>query len=625
MTAGRASAGEMNNALAQVERLWANLLALGARRLITLATIGVVVFAATGIAGYYLSRPTTETLYSGLDRDDVVSIGSSLREAGINFDVSADGTTVTVPLGQAGSARMLLAEKGLPHSGSVGNELYDKLGSLGLTSFMQEVTRVRAIEGELARTIQMMRGVKAARVHIVMSDEGSFRRERQAPSASVIIRTDGGDDRSVGDAIRHLVAAAIPNMKTDEVTVLNVDGRLLASGPDNLEKSPDNLLGLEKEVSQELREKITTTLAPYLSLHNFQVSVAARLNADKTQTNETIYNPDQRVERSVRVVKEKQNSQNAAGQPAAGVDANLPKNKPQTTDTKQSSDATDKREELTNYEVSSKQITTTSAGFVIEGLSVAVLVNKAALTALARRQAAARRDRQAGQGNRAAGDHRRRPAQGPRRHGQDRRRRFRRRFRARSRSGRAAVAARDAGAPGRVIRQFGPIVLVALLLLWFGLRPATRMLLAAPSESSPAFAEGLSELLPPMSALDGRGRRPGDRARRPRRAGAELPYRRERRARRLSQGTRGAQGQEPQRHLQKLVDFDEEVAAAILQQWIREGANDEAGSDHAVPRPLRSGRPGGRSAAAARRRADAVQAARRCAPCRSRCARLRVC
>jgi len=371
----------MNNALAQVERLWANLLALGARRLAALAMIGVTVFAATAFAGYYLSRPTTETLYSGLDRDDVVGIGSSLREAGINFDVSADGTTVMVPVGQAGSARMLLAEKGLPHSGSVGNELYDKLGSLGLTSFMQEVTRVRAIEGELARTIQMMRGVKAARVHIVMSDEGSFRRERQAPSASVIIRTDGGDDRSVGDAIRHLVAAAIPNMKTDEVTVLNVDGRLLASGPDNLEKSPDNLLGLEKEVSQELREKITTTLAPYLSLHNFQVSVAARLNADKTQTNETIYNPDQRVERSVRVVKEKQNSQNAAGQPAAGVDANLPKNKPQSTDTKQSSDATDKKEELTNYEVSSKQITTTSAGFVIDGLSVAVLINKASLTA----------------------------------------------------------------------------------------------------------------------------------------------------------------------------------------------------------------------------------------------------
>ena len=187
----------------------ANLLALGAKRLTALAVIGLTVFAATGFSGDHLSRPTMETLYSGLDRDDVVGIGSALKEAGIAFDVSADGATVVVSAGQAAFARMTLAEKGLPHSGSVGNELYDKLGSPGLTSFMQEVTRVRAMEGELARTIQMMHGVKAARVHIVMSDEGSFRRERQPPSASVIIRTDGGDDRTVGQAIRHLVASAV--------------------------------------------------------------------------------------------------------------------------------------------------------------------------------------------------------------------------------------------------------------------------------------------------------------------------------------------------------------------------------------------------------------------------------
>jgi flagellar M-ring protein FliF len=190
---------------------------------------------------------------------------------------------------------MALAERGLPHSGSVGNELFDKLGSLGLTSFMQEVTRVRAIEGELGGTIQMIQGVKAARVHIVLGDEGSFRRERQPLSASVVIRTDGADDRAAGQAIRHLVAAAIPNMKIDEVTVLNVDGRLLASGPDSIEKSPDNLVALEETVSQDIREKINATLAPYLSLRNFQVSVAARLNADQKQTNETTYDPDSRV------------------------------------------------------------------------------------------------------------------------------------------------------------------------------------------------------------------------------------------------------------------------------------------------------------------------------------------
>ncbi len=260
-----------------------------------------------------LSRPTMETLYSGLDRDDVAAIGAALREAAVPFDVNAESTVVLVSAGQASTARMILAEKGLPRGGAVGNELFDKLGSLGLTSFMQDVTRLRALEGELARTIQMMRPVKAARVHIVLADEGSFRRERQPSSASVVIRTDGGDDRATGEAIRHLVASAVPGMKIDDVTVLNVDGRLLASGSDSLDKSPDNLLALEQEVSQEIRDSVTRTLTPYLSARNFQISVAARLNADKTQTNETIYNPDQRVERSVRVTKEQQSSQNAAG------------------------------------------------------------------------------------------------------------------------------------------------------------------------------------------------------------------------------------------------------------------------------------------------------------------------
>jgi flagellar M-ring protein FliF len=183
--------------LVQTERLWTNLQGLGVRRLVALASIGLTIFAMTGLAGWYLSRPTMETLYSGLDRDDVAAIGSALREAGIPFDVNAESTVVMTPAGQATTARMILAEKALPRSGAEGNELFDKLGSLGLTSFMQDVTRLRALEGELARTIQMMRSVKAARVHIVLADEGSYRRERQPPSASVPRRIGNGFSREI--------------------------------------------------------------------------------------------------------------------------------------------------------------------------------------------------------------------------------------------------------------------------------------------------------------------------------------------------------------------------------------------------------------------------------------------
>ena len=133
------------NVQEQLQTLVASLAKLGWRRLAALALIGVTVFSIVGIAGYYLSRPSQEVLYAGLDRQDVSGIGAALTEAGIPFDVSSDGTTILVRYAQTAQARMLLAEKGLPHSSAnSGYELYDKLGSLGLTSFMQDVTRVRA-------------------------------------------------------------------------------------------------------------------------------------------------------------------------------------------------------------------------------------------------------------------------------------------------------------------------------------------------------------------------------------------------------------------------------------------------------------------------------------------------
>ena len=369
------------SALEQAERILSSLRQLGTRRLVALGVIGVLVFALTGVAGFVLSRPTFEPLYSGLDRADVSRIGAALREAGINFDVNSDSTAVMVPYGQSAQARMMLAEKGLPTNANAGYELFDKLGSLGLTSFMQEVTRVRAMEGELARTIQLMRGVKAARVHIVLPDEGSFRRQRKPSSASVVLRMESAFDTSSAQAIRHLVASSVPGLAVDQVTVLTTDGRLLSGSNDGTDSGVGRKRELEQSVGNEIQENIRRTLAPYLSLKNFQVSVAARLNTDKRETSETIYNPESRVERSVRVVTEKQASQNATSQTPNSVDRNVPQEKPKGADGKQSSEENQKREELTNYELSSKRVSVVSGGYAIENVSIAVLINKASLLA----------------------------------------------------------------------------------------------------------------------------------------------------------------------------------------------------------------------------------------------------
>lgn len=171
----------------QLRSIVINLQDFGTKRLAIMAGIALLTLAVIGIASVYLNRPSYETLYVGLERSDVNQIGMVLAEAGMNFDVGSDGASVLVPVGTTAKARMLLAEKGLPTSANAGYELFDKVGSLGLTSFMQQVTRVRALEGEIARTIQSLAGVKAARVHIVMSERANFRREEQQPSASVVI------------------------------------------------------------------------------------------------------------------------------------------------------------------------------------------------------------------------------------------------------------------------------------------------------------------------------------------------------------------------------------------------------------------------------------------------------
>lgn len=541
----------------QFERFWASLTKLGSRRLIALGVVGVSVFAMTGLAGYFLSRPSSEVLYAGLDRQDVGRIAGALKEADIPFDVSSDGTTVLVHYGETARARMLLAEKGLPNSPNAGNELYDKLGSLGLTSFMQEVTRIRALEGEMARTIQLMRGVKAARVHIVMADEGSFRRTRQPPSASVVVRTDTPDAAIAAKAIRHLVAAGVPGMTPAAVTVLSTDGVLLASGDDQADAAPGAMLMLEKTVSRDILDNVRKTLTPYLGLSNFQISVSTKLNTDKKQTNETIFNPDSRVERSVRTVKQNQLSQNSSNSSPATVQRNLPQENPASNDGKQSSEENRKQEELTNYEVSSKTIATVSGGYGIENLSVAVLVNRASLLAsLGGKPAPDAIERRINELEQLIAS-----SAGARK----------------ERGDVIKVAAVDFADSGHelepqasptvgelLLRQSGTVVnaamilIVTLLLIWFGLRPATKAILALPGQTGGTVSD-LMALENLGDAGAGDGERP------------QLPDWSTAGDTNLIEDLTNSPKRSPQKRLEQIVEFDEDKAVAVLKQWLHQG------------------------------------------------------
>ncbi len=559
----------------QLRRLGANLLRLGMRRLLALAAIGIAVFGLTGFVGYYLSRPSMEVLYAGLDRQDVSSIGAALHDADVGFDVSSDGTAVMVRYGQTAQARMLLAEKGLPHSTNAGYELYDKMGSLGLTSFMQDVTRLRALEGELSRTIQTMAGIRAARVHIVLPDEGSFRRTKQPASASVVIRAATLDDTHTAQAIRHLVASAVPGMTPDQVTVLSTDGMILASGDDAMGAAPGRMLDLERSVGKSIQDNVRKTLAPSLGVDNLQISVEARLNTDTRQVAETVYNPDGRVERSTRTVKETSTQQNSAPQAPTSVSQNLPQSKTSPTDSKQSSQDSQKKEDLTNYEISSKTTTTVSSGFAIERLSIAVVLNRAPLLASLGEKPGSEIDPKklaeieqlaasAAGLDKARGDtikvmavdfidasHEIEPVPPP--------------------------AIMDA-----VLRQSGTLInagmvlLVTILVGVLVVRPLTRVLLAPPPLA--ATSAGLVELpmeptvMLPDPALGSRGEpapvtytggltpEPADAAWADESDGS------------LIADLTSRQRRSPQKRLEQMIEYDEQHAAQVLKQWIQRGA-----------------------------------------------------
>jgi flagellar M-ring protein FliF len=530
------------------QRLWNNLLELGPRRLTVLALVGFLVFLGVGGGAYYLSRPEFEVLYTGLNREDITRVSAVLRDANISFDVNAAGDTVYVHPGQTAQARTLLAEKGLPNSSSGGYELFDKIGSLGLTSFMQEITRVRALEGEIARTIQVLRGVKAARVHIVMPARGSFRREQLPPSASVVLRTDGPAEARTARSVRHLVAAAVPGMTPDKVTVLDSDGSLLSS--DDEGTTPATMANLQRVVSRLIQENVSKALTPYLGLDNFEVSVATQLSTDKRQTNETVYDPESRVQRSVRAVREKETSQSADKQTPTTVQQNLPDQQINAGGGKNQNDEKNRREDVTNYEVSSKTTTTVSDGYLVNKLFLAVLVNRPRLIASlgdkASEAAVEAKVAEIGQlAATAAGIDRLRGDQ------------------IQVSAVEFMEGARDLQPVPSItftevlMRQSGSfvsaatILAVAMMLIWFGLRPAINTILASRATE---IAEHAAER---GSGLLGGG------------AGGMPLLSSEEQPNLVGDITRKALST-PQRRLEQIVQLDEKQAAAILKQWIRQ-------------------------------------------------------
>lgn len=331
------------------------------------------------------AAPTMNLLYGELSTSDATEITAKLDLAKIPYALSDDGTRVSVGAKDTAKARMLLAEEGLPHKGSMGYEIFDQKQSFGQTSFQQNVMQLRALEGELARTIGSMEQVKSARVQIVYPQRELFSRDQQPASASVFInsRTAGGLGNEQVQAIQHLVAAAVSQLKPSRVAVIDQNGNLLARGED--EDSPDGQAhsgdDARKAYETRLKSSVEDMVGRIVGFGKVRANVTAQMNFDIVNRNSETYNPDGQVVRSTQTVSEDNSEAQSAGNGAVTVQNNLPGLPGGANQTATQGNGggskNSRNEETTNYEINKTTETLVRQSGQVEKLSIAVLVDGA--------------------------------------------------------------------------------------------------------------------------------------------------------------------------------------------------------------------------------------------------------
>jgi len=353
---------------------------LGAVRLATMAGVAAGIIAFFIYLTSQLTSPDLGLLYGDLDGQDSGQIVSRLEQMNVPFEIKGDGSQIFVPSDQVGRLRVAMAEQGLPAGGSIGYEIFDRSEGLGTTDFVQNINHLRALEGELARTIRSIGSVKSARVHLVLPRRELFSRERQDPSASIVVTMQGSRrlDRAQVMAIQHLVAAAVPGLKPNLISLVDDQGTLLARGTP--EDDPQSIAGSAEEMRVGYEQRLVHTIEELLERSvgpgNVRAEVTAEMDFDRITENAETYDPDGQVVRSTQTVEEA--SQNSDGQDAAGVtvgnnlpDAALPGLGGESGSQSQAS----RTEETVNYEISRVVKTHVRETGAVRRLSVAVLIN----------------------------------------------------------------------------------------------------------------------------------------------------------------------------------------------------------------------------------------------------------
>jgi flagellar M-ring protein FliF len=350
----------------------AGLKALGTKRLLALGAVGLALLGLLAALALRAGDPPMAPLFGELEPRDAAAVVASLERQRIPYRIAGGGTQVLAPADQAPRLRLLLAREGLPAGGGVGWEIFDRGESLTTTPFQQDVNRLRALEGELARTIRGLSGVRGARVHLALPRREAFSRERGEAQASVVLAMHGAQrlDPEGVQAVLHLVATAVPGLKPQAISIVDSRGALLARGGQAL--AGPGVAQNQEEIrrTQELRlgRAVEELLERSLGPGRVRAEATVEMDFDRVETREERFDPDNQVARSQQSTTE----QNRGAEPApTTVAGNLPGNEaPGAAGTSEN-----RQEETTNYEIGRSTKNTLREHPVVKRLSVAVLVD----------------------------------------------------------------------------------------------------------------------------------------------------------------------------------------------------------------------------------------------------------
>jgi flagellar M-ring protein FliF len=351
---------------------------LGPARILSLGLVAAGLIGFFAFIGIRVTEQPMSLLYSELTADDASGIITELEAQEIPYELRGDGTKIFVPQDRALRLRMTMAEHGLPSGGAVGYEIFDNSDALGTTSFVQNLNYLRALEGELARTIRAIDRVKSARVHLVLPEREVFSRERRDPSASIVLRIAGEQlSRNQISSIQHLTASAIDGLSPSNVSIVDEKGNLLASGAKGEDGGLLSTSLDERNVAYEgrIQAQIAKIVESIVGPDSARIQVTAELDFNRITRTSDMFDPEGQVVRSTQTVEESNSSSDGVANDGVTVGNAVPGAGLDGEGANGSRDQANRTEETVNYEISRTTQTEVIEAGSVKRLSVAVAVD----------------------------------------------------------------------------------------------------------------------------------------------------------------------------------------------------------------------------------------------------------